>query len=303
MRQSRSASVARGFLVSICLVAPACVSTVDESQFTPVPVPSNAPPNFQWTPTTGGRSTGIGVGVVNASYVTNLDFQKIFHGCGIDVRRVGEEALRQFPASLQQDIDKALIAKGFSVTGHFSDLSSMTYGEKEKSNLVLVPKVQLSVSFDQVNPPTAVTWPHPFGDDNPEGPLRIKRLESGSVILLGGHSKYEQTGTLRIAGSISLEVFEPLAKEKLWVKDIKLVPQSRSFAIYYWSEQITNKKGEVVSVTNHPLNAYDSRGEALSKALEAIYSEIQKGFDTYFSAAEMQQVKLDADKLRKLKRY
>jgi hypothetical protein len=59
----------------------------------------------------------------------------------------------------------------------------------------------------------------------------------------------------------------------------------------------------VISVRSHPFPGYDTRVDALVKAFEAIYPKFYKGFKTYFSKEKMTQVRLDAEKVRKLNRY
>jgi len=92
--------------------------------------------------------------------------------------------------------------------------------------------------------------------------------------------------------------------KKLWIKDLPDFPaQAQPFATYYWLEKETDKKGSVIRETKHSIPGYDTRGDALVKAFGAIYPKLHEGFKTYFSREEMTQVRLDAEKVRKLKRY
>lgn len=67
------------------------------------------------------------------------------------------------------------------------------------------------------------------------------------MVLFGGHQKFEQTGTLAISASVSLTIWEPLTRQLLWKKEIRIPEPGQRFSIYYWQEQITNKKGEVMT--------------------------------------------------------
>lgn len=144
----------KGHLVStivLLLSIFGCAST-NEADFNPVPLPSKAPANLTWTSETESANIGIGIGIVNPSYETRLDFNHIFKGCGRPVRQLGEETINSLPQALQRDLEKALLAKGFKITGTFPDLESMTYGQKEKSNLVLVPTIVLRPPSSNWNP-------------------------------------------------------------------------------------------------------------------------------------------------------
>jgi hypothetical protein len=289
--------------IAILPLAVACV-TIKESDYEPIPPASNAPARLQWSPEIEGKNLGIGIGVVAPEYQVKLDIQSICRGYECDPAATAaiEETLGLLQTALKRDIENALLAKGFNVTGRFDSLDSMTYAQKEKSNLVLRPEINPTVK-SQPGSEAAVYWEHPLRSQEPEGQLRIFRLKAGQREILA-NPKFERTGQVSVSGTISMAVYEPLSSEKMWLKPLDFPPQSQRYAFYYWQEQVTDKKGKAIGPPeNHLINGYDSRGDAVVKAFEAIYPELYKGFKTYFSKEEMIQVRLDAEKIRKLKRY
>jgi hypothetical protein len=289
--------------IAIPLLAVACV-TVKESDYEPVPAASNASARLQWSPEVEGKKLGIGIGIVRPVYDSVLDLQKLCkppHECDPAAEEAIGEARDSLRTALQRDIENALLAKGFNVTGKFDKLEDMTYAQKEKSNLVLIPKIVLTMN---PGPESAapVNWRHPLGSEEPDGQLRIYRLQPGRVILFE-NEKFEGSGRLSVTGRIEMYIHEPLSSEKMWFKPLDISPQSQRYAFYYWREKITDKKGNVIRVDDHPIAGYDTRGDAVVKAFEAIYPELYEKFKAHFNKEEMTQVQLDAEKIRKLKRY
>jgi hypothetical protein len=70
------------------------------------------------------------------------------------------------------------------VTGSFDALDKMTYAQKEKSNLILRPEVNLIVR-SQPGSEAAVVWKNPLRLQEPEGQLGIYRLKPGQQEILG----------------------------------------------------------------------------------------------------------------------
>lgn len=289
--------------IAILPLAVACV-TVKDSDYESVPAASNAPARLQWSPEIEGKNLGIGIGILDAEYETEIDSQRLCkkYECDPATLDAIEDISRSLQTDLSRDIEKALSAKGFNVTGRFRDRNKMTYAEKEKSNLLLCPKINIKVTPGPESE-TAVFWQHPLRSQEPEGQLRIYRLKAGQREILA-NPKFERTGQVSVSGTISMVIIEPLSNETMWRRELDFPPQSQRYAFYYWREERVDKKGNVIGeAVDHPISGYDTRGDAVVKAFEAIYPKFYEDFKTFFSKEEMVQVRLDAEKIRKLKRY
>jgi hypothetical protein len=84
------------------------------------------------------------------------------------------------------DLERVVVAKGFTSSGMYPSLDEMTYSQKEKSSLILIPTVSMEV----------VT-------------------QRGT---LGSPSQATVSGVVR------LEFLEPMSKEKVLIKSISLTP-------------------------------------------------------------------------------
>lgn len=88
-------------------------------------------------------------------------------------------------AAAQNDVEKMLTAKGFSTNGRYSNFEEMTFSQKEKSTVIL--NMAFNVEVDPVK----------------------------------GTGLTEEVQT---RGQITLELLEPMSREKVWLKKINLPP-------------------------------------------------------------------------------
>jgi hypothetical protein len=116
---------------------------------------------------------------------------------GVSMGNPGTTRVRMYVDEMlkaaQTDIDKILIAKGFTTVGVYPAIDEMTFSEKERSTLILLPRIE-------------VDW-------------ELARSQ-GSLFSV------DQTATVR--GNVVLEFLEPLSREKVWLKRLELTPFTKT---------------------------------------------------------------------------
>ncbi len=172
-----------------------------------------------------------------------------------------------FTSSMQTDIEKLLIAKGFTVTGPYATLNDMTYPEKKGANLTLTPIVDIS---SQAN----VT----------------QETEAIGALFAG-----RQEGVLTIGGFVSLKMLEPLSGEGMWLKRVEIEPVQERFVVTY---NIVTREGR-----KHRNILSDTSEQAVTAALNKIYPLVMQQAWTYFNPEEVTHIKKQADEVRARKVY
>ncbi|MGD2091711.1 MAG: hypothetical protein PVH61_36395 [Candidatus Aminicenantes bacterium] len=216
-----------------------------------------------------------------------------------EVRQICDDYLN----AIKSDFNETLIAKGYSLLGPFSSLNEMTYGEKEKSILSLIPTLNLRFQFVDNT-----------GAENVEifsNTSKIITRSQGNRTVLSKKTQMvaKYTGNLIVDGFIELVLVEPLTGEKMWIKQIKVPFENESYYYYAFLEYlqdvdiIGNPIGNLFITNSYLLKQNDFRPRALAKALEKVYITQLESFDKYFDPKEISLVIRDAEKVRKLKRY
>jgi hypothetical protein len=167
---------------------------------------------------------------------------------------------------MQTDLEKLLIAKGFTVTGPYPTIDVMTYPEKKGANLTLTPIVDISAE------------------------ARITKRARGFA---GGR----EDGVVTIGGSVSLSMLEPLSGEKMWLKRVEVEPVQEAFVITY--ADLFNNKFEVTGRKT----LSDTSEQAVTLALNKIYPLVMQQAWTYFNPEEVMHIKKQADEVRARKVY
>lgn len=291
-------SIIVAILFSI-LVLSGCITTTT----TKVLYPESLPPlmySFDYTPAEKLPYSDITIAIVNPIYekkeIKNCDSKEV------------EKIVEDYLAALKNDFEEVVIDKGYKITGPFNTLQDMTYGEREKSILALEPKVFLSVTFNDEKKEIYSEAPKKF-------PTHDKIQTQKVTAFADGYEKVIKiSGTLVATVSISFALWEPLTREKMLIRQIS-IPIGESINYHYfistiWKGYRTIEEillgGWVVApevIESKPIEEADYRPRALAKALESIYTQQLEQFSRYFDPKEIAQVKLDAEKVRKLKRY
>ena len=264
------------------LVASGCTTLV----YTPVePAPAPQAVVFSFAPESEGEPTDVTVGIVGARYAVG--------GAPLEVS--ASALATEMRTALSRDVQRVLVAKGFPIAGEFTSIDQMTFPQKDRTTMVLVPTITLSVT-SQPNPGERVHWQSRGMNGPPkEQPLSIFR---GNVLL--GGQKYEQRGRFTIRGSIDLELHEPLTGEKLWLKDVPITERSRDWTWYYWREDVKDEGGNVVRTENPAVEGHDGRDAAMSALFADAYRDTMTQLVSFLSRDELIRLKADADRLKKV---
>lgn len=94
------------------------------------------------------------------------------------------ETISNFFMACRSDLERVIIAKGFTTSGAYMSYDEMTFSQKERSTLILKPEIYFNIT-----------------------------VQRG---LFGEASK------ATVSGNILIEFLEPMSKEKVWVKQFDL---------------------------------------------------------------------------------
>lgn len=224
-----------------------------------------------------------------------------------------ETIANEYLNALKSDFQETLIAKGYNILGPYSEISLLTYGEKEKAILSLIPRIVLSYKFTDLGKPTLFS-------EKMDGKIKTEKNYQGVTFDTYRVERIAKaTGTMNIDCTIELEIYEPLTSEKMWVKQIKIPFEQQPYEYYLYVENYDVYQGglnltdmllgikpqrlDSKVVRYNVLANNDGRTRALAMALENVYINQLNKFSQYFDPREIKQVIKDARKVRTLKRY
>ena len=170
-----------------------------------------------------------------------------------------DPVVRNFLSSFANDLEKVVLAKGITVSGVYKNLDEMTFSQKERASLVLVPEIYLD------------------------------KQDAGSV--LGG------TETSTISGKITFTFYEPMSKEKVWVKKFDIPTVSHPVKM----DLLRTKDGGYAK-DSRGLLAEVSRNSVVD-ILNSMYPQLLEKVSSMLDAREILKLKIDADKLKSRTRY
>lgn len=260
-------------------------------------------PDFSWQPATTGEHTDISIGIVRPQYA----LKDIAKTCPErqQCRLTGAELAKQMRIALGNDLKQALVAKGYTVTGVYRELDRMTYGQKKRSNLVLVPIINLQV-VQRADRPKRLEW------TRKNGQLVLKSYSGGGfglddavTLATGvdftnlGSRKSKVTGSYLVHGSVTLRLHEPVTGELMWIQEIKIPEISEPFTFYVREEPLPLKG----VYQPHVLQEYDGRPVALAAALEKAYKQLYAQFNRYFNTDMIARINRQAMKVREKNVY
>ena len=209
-------------------------------------------------PNVAPKSLPVTIALVHPTYADPAAFASSPHA-----RQAGSA----FVSSMNADLEKMLVAKGFRVTGPYESINVMTFPDKKSANLTLTPIVDVRAT-EQIT----------------------RRTGTGSMFF-----PYRAQGVCVVSGWVSLVMLEPLTGEKIWIKKVQVSPVQEPFV---WTYRLVRSRGQIMARTIE-----DTRGHALAATLNRIYPEVmQKSWD-YFHPEEVLHMKQQAEEARKLKRY
>jgi len=150
------------------------------------------PLNFSYKPPVEGvpNSNDIALALISPSYVQ--EFASSY-----------SDPYKTFAANMGNDFVAMLTARGYSYKGPFTNTDQMVYSEKNATDLVLQPIIDLQFS----------------GWESAIHPHQVYRIYGG-----GSGTEYYADGDITISGKVNLIFSEPFTNTKIWVKSIEIEP-------------------------------------------------------------------------------
>lgn len=257
--------ITRVLSVALCVWASACVPQQRQS-------PQVVNPSFSFSPPSPSDSRAdMTIALIKPATPGSMFTERVLADPNdmVRVRRYVDEML----TAAKTDMEKILVARGFNTIGPFDSIDEMTYSQKERSSLILTPLFEVKIDF--------------VGGD-------VRDAGLGSV---------SQTGTVSMAGRVSLALREPMTQEKVWLKHFSLEALS---APYTASVRAGNPdSGELLTAillggANQPKN---DQVEATVRVLNDFYQNAMMKMSNLLDTREILQLRAEAEKLKKLKRY
>lgn len=192
-----------------------------------------------------------------------------------------------YSAAVQEDLTSAMradflalvTARGFTVRGPFASYQEMVFPDKEGSDLVLVPQVDIAVRFEDLKP-------------------------GGNPLPLLGYFAVDGTATLK--GTVTLLVTESLTNERMWTKNIA-IPVTRVSWTGAARFPLAASSGTALKNLPEAWPALAMEDPAFQAAigpkLEAMYRTILQTAWNYLDPREMALVRRQAAEIKKRKAY
>jgi hypothetical protein len=206
-----------------------------------------------------GPKIDVTIGIVGATLSTPMQV-RLAGGAANSGFTADSPCFAGFKAGLTRTLYELMIEKGMNTRGPFPDLFTMTFPDKKGSDLVIQPELDFVVESSQLS----------------------SESQMFSV-------KYRYH--LAIGGSLALNAFEPLSKEKMWFKGIDLPPVSRDIDV-----EVAGGEAGLRDINTVLQNACDD-------VLLAFYGSAMPQISRYFSADEMASLKRQSQELRQKKAY
>jgi Neuraminyllactose-binding hemagglutinin precursor (NLBH) len=211
------------------------------------------PPNFSYEPpSTATKALNLTIGIVNPQYKTEFGGNE------------SQSMKNLYSSSMGTDFEKIIIAKGFKTTGPFPSQNEMTYPDKERANLILVPEIA----------------------------IEIKKVVTAKIMPGGLFLPGKIDGYYSCNGFISLYLIEPLSGEKMWIKKIDLEPSQQEFHVKLFNDLNGN-------IVKDERDSTDNGEQIIQQLLERSYQEVMTKAWDYLDPTEISNLMPQVDEVRK----
>jgi hypothetical protein len=229
--------------------------------------------NFTYEPPSTAQSKCNMTIAIIKPQTSGTMFSDVLISSGPDMRRALEYGNDMLKAA-KGDMEKILIAKGFNTLGPFESIDEMTYSEKERASLLYVPIFDANMDF------------------------------MGGNVAQGTPGTVSQQASINMRGSVSLAFLEPMTREKVWMKRFDLEPYTES----YVASAQTSPADPLSAAVNQALfggaqQNQKTQLEAATLVLNNFYQKAMSKMWDHLDQREIQQLKTETEKLKKLKRY
>jgi hypothetical protein len=250
----------------------------------PDPGPQVYTPNFEYKVSPAAEKLGVTLGIIEPQFIEGGD---LYWRANLE-----DEIVNEMLLSVKTTFKSIVSAKGFNTRGPFSNLNSMTYPDKQGSDLLLYPEFAYQVQIKMENQREV-----PVEDESKDKSKGFNLLNLGSSDKKDETAAPQKTETvcdvvLKVSGKVIFVAQEPLTGEKMWNKDIDLKAPPQSFG----SEKGASCAGKRSEWSQEVKNAW-------AKAHESIFQASMKALDDYLNGEEFQALNENAKELREMKRF
>lgn len=182
---------------------------------------------------------------------------------------------------LNDELDKIILSKGFTITDRYRSLRYMTFSEKRNTTALFYPEIKIRI-------------------------VEQSDLDNTSM------GRFNTAGTLEINADVNIVMREPMSGEIIWIKSIPVQEVSDSFqydnafwAGPYGKDMMLNTQYYRVGrgqKHNVPENL-KVIGEKIDAILEEVDKKIIDATIHFVEAEEFSFLNTDIKKLKKLNRY
>lgn len=217
---------------------------------THIPQITQPTPNFSWEPPGKDTPQNITIALVRPDFGGESKFEPSRFS---NYSKSRNPYLKTFLDSVQTDLQRTLIAKGFTVTGPYESFDVMTFPNKKDAALALVPEFVLVVDERYAK-----------AHQNTEGTLT------------------QLYGTINVNGFVKFTMVEPLSEQKIWIKKINLPEQTEPIDV-----DLLMTSGKL-----NPFHANrDNRSAAFVNTLNNVYPEVMQKLWNYLNAEEIEMMR------------
>ena len=233
-------------------------------------------PTFDFTPPEVAElgSSDVIFAITEASFSTLLD-SYTFRGAGRATAH--PQMFRLFASNMASDFEEILVARGFAVRGPFDSFQTMTFPDRDESDLILTAEVDLVPAFEELTLEESLSG-----------------LDAINVVLGGNRSgpvNYRVGGSLAVQARVNLRITESVTNELMWTRSLDLgsVRANLLSESTYSEQELT-----LVNLLQRESAFYSELGIAL----ESQYAKVMQTTWDFLNPTEMKIVSNQAQKVR-----
>jgi hypothetical protein len=175
--------------------------------------------------------------------------------------------------AMRSDFLELLSCRGYLAKGPFDSFESMVYPDREASQLLLEPGLQIDVDFSNLA-------------------LEVKSMLGG--LIKSRSSTARLSGTATVGGRVTLSLKEPLTNTRMWARSIEVPAESFQFiTVHEYSSMMTPFQAKIAIMDD------DGIRRELQPRLEKMYQNVLSVADSYLDRKELTTVAAQAMEVRK----
>lgn len=208
-------------------------------------------PRFDYTAPSKAEKAGITLALVKPKFAKTFEYSSV-------------SPFSEFAQNMGTDYEELLTSKGYSLRGPFLSRDEMVFNDKDQSNLVIEPSIEVTVNTSNLKSQSVSSF----------------KNQSGTA--------YRAAGQITLTGQFSFVLLSPKRNEKVWVKTLPLENKT----IMLNSKTNFDAPPSFADLMREDIGVYNE----VAKALESYYpATLDLGW-RFLEPAELQQFSADAKK-------